>query len=158
MWIRWRIPMWCPIFQEFATSHEKGLLGIRPTDYRKFPSLSPSLLWRPHRVHFCYLLSMAGLQLSFLLSTGWVVSLRGDWAIFCQTDSGHVSRVWSAREKSPEILRRDRELNPGHEENRRWDTFILPLSYHDPVHREGRQWDTFILPLSYHDCQVRYFF
>jgi len=32
-----------------------------------------------------------------------------------------------------------------------WDTFILPLSYHNPGHREDRQWDTFILPLSYHD-------
>jgi len=28
---------------------------------------------------------------------------------------------------------------------------FLPLSYHDPGHREDRQWDTFILPLSYHD-------
>ena len=43
------------------------------------------------------------------------------------------------------------ELNPVHGEDRQWDSFILPLSYHDPVHEEDRQWDTFILLLSYHD-------
>ena len=42
------------------------------------------------------------------LRTGRVVPLREDWAIFCHTGSGRVSRVW------PEILRHGRELNPGH--------------------------------------------
>ena len=40
----------------------------------------------------------------------------------------------------------------GYEEDRQWNTFILPLSYHNPGHREDRQWDTFIPPLRYHDC------
>ena len=36
--------------------------------------------------------------------------------------------VWSAREKSLEILRRGWEFNPGHGEDRQW---AIPLSYHD---------------------------
>ena len=56
--------------------------------------------------------------------------------------------VWSAREKS---LRHGWELNPGHEENRQGNTFILPLCYHDPGHEENWQCNTFILPLCYHD-------
>ena len=55
-------------------------------------------------------------------------SLRGDWAIFCHAGSGRVGRVWSAREKSREILRHGWELNPGHGEDRQW---AIPLSYHD---------------------------
>jgi len=58
-------------------------------------------------------LSMVGLRPSSLLSTGWVVSLRGDWAIFCHAGSGQVGRVQSAREKSLEILHHGWELNPG---------------------------------------------
>jgi len=56
-------------------------------------------------------------------------SLRGDWAIFCHAGSGRVGRVWSAREKSLEILRHGGELNPGHGEDRQW---AIPLSYHNP--------------------------
>jgi len=41
---------------------------------------------------------MVELWPSFSLSTGCVVSLRGDWAIFCHTGSGRVGRVWSDRE------------------------------------------------------------
>jgi len=62
------------------------------------------------------------------LSTGCVVSLRGDWANFCHAGPGRVGRVWSAREKSLEILRRGWELNPGHGEDRQWD---IPPCYHD---------------------------
>ena len=47
---------------------------------------------------------MVGLWPSSSLSTGCVVSLRGDWAIFCHAGSGRVGRVWSAREKSLKIL------------------------------------------------------
>jgi len=36
-------------------------------------------------------------------------------------------------------------------EDRQCDTFILPLSYHDPGHVEDGQCDTFILPVSYND-------
>ena len=72
-------------------------------------------------------LSMVGLQPSSSLSTGCVVSLRGDWAIFCHAGSGRVGRVLSAREKSLEILRRGWELNPGHGEDRQG---AIPLSYH----------------------------
>jgi len=39
--------------------------------------------------------------------------------------------LWSAREKSLEILRHGWELNPSHGEDRQWDALILPLSYHD---------------------------
>ena len=56
---------------------------------------------------------------------------QGDWVIFCHAGSVRVGRVWSAKEKSLEILRHGRKLNPGHGEDRQWDTFILPLSYHE---------------------------
>ena len=65
-------------------------------------------------------LSMVGLRPSSSLSTGCVVSLRGDWAIFRHAGSGRVSRVQSPREKSLGILRRGWELNPGHREDRQW--------------------------------------
>ena len=94
-------------------------------------------------------LSMVALRSSSSMSAGCVVQLRGDWAIFCHAGSGRVGRMWSPREKSLEILHHGWEVNPGHWENRQWDTFILPLSYHDPGHGEDRQWDTFIFPLSY---------
>jgi len=68
------------------------------------------------------------LRPSSSLSTGCVVSLREDWAIFCHAGSGRVGRVRSVREKSLEILRRGWELNPGHGEDRQW---AIPLSYHD---------------------------
>jgi len=74
-----------------------------------------STLYQPSSV--C--LSLAGLRPSSSLSTGCVVSLRGDWAIFCHAGSGRVG-VWSAREKSLEMLRRGWELNPGHREDRQW--------------------------------------
>ena len=89
-------------------------------------------------VEFCFSSSM---------STGCVVPLRGDWAIFCHAGSGRVIN----QGKSFEILRHGWELDQGHGEDRHWDTFILSLSYHDPGHGEDRQWDTFILPLSYHN-------
>ena len=65
------------------------------------------------------------------LDFGLVVPLRGDWALFCHAGSGRVGRMWSARETSLKITRHGRELNPGHREDRQWDTFVLPLSYHD---------------------------
>jgi len=75
--------------------------------------------------------------------------LELDFAIFCRTGSRPVGRMWSTGDKSLEI--------PCHGRGS-WiratgttDTFILPLSYHDPGHREDRQWDAVILPLSYHD-------
>jgi len=74
---------------------------------------------------------------SSLLSTGRVVPLRGNWAIFCHAGSGWVGRVWSPREKSLEILTYSWKPNPGHREDSQWDSFILPLSYLD--------W--FVLPL-----------
>ena len=82
-------------------------------------------------VHFfkiSHCLSIVELRPSSSLSTGCVVLLRGDWAIFCHAGSGRVGRVRSAREKSLEILRRGWELNPGHGEDRQW---AIPLSYHD---------------------------
>jgi len=73
---------------------------------------------------------MVGLRPSSSISTGCVVPLRRDWAIFCNTDSGQVGRMWSAREKSLEIPLHGQELNPDHREDRWWDTAVLPLSYH----------------------------
>ena len=58
---------------------------------------------------------MVGLQPSFPLSTGCVVALRGDWAIFCHAGSGRVGRV-----RSLEIFRCGWELNLGHREGRQW--------------------------------------
>ena len=69
---------------------------------------------------------------------------RDDRDIFCHASSDRIGRVRSARKRSL-------ELNPGHGEDRQWDTFILPLRYHDPDHWQDGEWDTFILPLSYHD-------
>jgi len=105
------------------------------------PSLDSDLFSISHR------LSVVGLQPSFSPSTGCVVLLRGDWAIFCHSGSGRVGRVWSAREKSLGILRRGWELNPGHREDRHW---AIPLSYHGwriqittsiVNHREPTLWD-----------------
>jgi len=135
----------------------------------------PKTVWWPVWFFSSHSLSMVELRPSSSLSTGCVVSLRGDWPIFCHAGSGRVGRVWSARQKSHEILCHSRELNPdqredgqwhsfifplsyhglGHGEGRQWDIFILPLRYHDPGHREDRQWDTIILPLSYHDSGHR---
>jgi len=100
---------------------------------------------------FSHCLPMVRLRPSSSMSTGCVVPLRGDWAIFCHAGSGWVGRVWSVKEKSLEILLHSWELNLGYGKDRQWDIFILLLSYHDPGHREDRKWDTFILPLSYHD-------
>jgi len=83
------------------------------------------------------------------MSTGCAVSLGWDWVLFWHSGSERVGRVSSARDKSLEIL--GWKLNPGHREDRRWDSFILPQSYHDPGHREDRRWDSFIHPQSYHD-------
>ena len=84
------------------------------------------------------------------LSTGCVVSLRGDSAIFCHTGSGRVGRVWSTREKSLGILYRGLELSLGHKEDRQW---AIPLIYHELGHREDRQW---AIPLSYHEVLFMY--
>jgi len=74
-------------------------------------------------------LSVVGLQPSSLLSTGCVVSLRGDWAIFCRAGSGQVGRVWSVREKSLEILRHDCEMyhNRDWTLNDKWNTHQYSL-------------------------------
>jgi len=53
--------------------------------------------------------------------------------------------MWSAREKSFDILRHGWELNPDQREDRQW---AIPLSYHRPDHREDRQW---AISLRYHD-------
>ena len=39
--------------------------------------------------------------------------------------------MWSAREKFLKVVRHGRELNRGYGDDKNWDTFILPLSYHD---------------------------
>ena len=49
------------------------------------------------------------------------------WAIFCHICRGRVDRVWLARETFIEILCRGWELNPGYEDDRKWETFIPPL-------------------------------
>jgi len=54
---------------------------------------------------FNYFFTIVELWPSSSLSTGRVVPLRGDWAIFCHAGSGRVGRVWSVREKSLEIFR-----------------------------------------------------
>ena len=69
-------------------------------------------------IKISHCLSIVELRPSSSLSTGCVVSLRGDWAIFCHAGSGRVGRVWSAREKSLKISCRGWELNPGHREDR----------------------------------------
>ena len=66
---------------------------------------------------------MIGLQPSSSMFYG---AIGGYWAIFC-----HAGRVCSGRENTFEILCHGRELNLGHGEDRHWDSFIFPLSYHD---------------------------
>jgi len=100
-------------------------------------------------------MSIGELQPSSSMTTGCVMPLRGDWDIFCHAGSGWVGRVWSARKKSIETLHHGWELKPRHREDRQRDTFVLPLSYHDPGHGEDRHWDSFIFPLSYHDPNLR---
>jgi len=48
---------------------------------------------------FSHRLSMVKLRPSSLMSTGCVVPLRGDCAIFCHAGSGRIGGVWSAGEK-----------------------------------------------------------
>ena len=109
------------------------------------------------------------------VSTCCVVPLRGDWAIFCHAGSGRVGRVWSAKEKSLEILRHSRELNPGNREDRQYRRCIcsstelswpgtprgqtvseIYLFFHWAImtratERTDSIWDIFVLPLSHHD-------
>ena len=73
--------------------------------------------------YFSYCLSMVGLRPSSS------PSIEGTSSHFCHAGSGRVGRVWSAREKSLEILHRGWELNPGHREDRQWDR--QTLSYRD---------------------------
>ena len=57
--------------------------------------------WRPSCL--CWE-CMVGWRPSCLMSASCVVPLRRDWANFYHTGWGRVGRVWSAREKSLEIL------------------------------------------------------
>jgi len=77
----------------------------------------------PHIFYLSRRLSVVGLWPSSSLSTGCVVPLRGDWAIFCHACSGRVGRKTILK-----ILHRGWELNPVHREDRQW---AIPLSYHD---------------------------
>jgi len=106
-----------------------------------------------HILYFCFLLvPVRGWTSAFLLDVHRLSdAIEGRLRHFLPRWFRTGWQVWSAREKSLEILHCGWELNPGHGEDRQCDTFILPLSYHDPGHGEDRQWDTFILPLSYHD-------
>jgi len=92
---------------------------------------------------------MLALRPSSSLSTGHVVPFREDWAIFCHAGTGWVGRVWSVGETFLEILRHSWELNPGHREERRWDSFVLPLSYHDWRSRweRGVEWHPASVPV-----------
>ena len=89
----------------------------REDNSRAFSNLGYNLMWASLWVMWkrgdfflffliSHRLSVVGLRPSSSLSTGCVVSLRGEWAIFCHAGSGRVGRVRSAREKSLEILRR----------------------------------------------------
>jgi len=62
------------------------------------------------------------------LSAGCVVPLIRRLSRFCHAELGRVDRVWSASERSLEILPHGWELNPGHGAGRQQDTFILPLT------------------------------
>ena len=80
---------------------------------------------------FSHCLSNVRCRPSSSICTSCVVRLKEDWVMFCHAGSRQVGRGWSDRKKSPEILRYSRELSPGHEAGRQWNTFLLPLSYHD---------------------------
>jgi len=72
---------------------------------------------------------MVELWLSFSM---WLCgAIEGSLSHFCHARSGWIGRVWTAWEKSLAKLCYDWELNPGHGEDRQWDTFIFLLSYHD---------------------------
>ena len=74
--------------------------------------------WRQKKL-YCFI---------FLVSFQWV---GGNFAAPISSSVCVISQ-----EKSLETLRYGWELKPGHGEDRQWDTFILPLSYHNPGHRE----------------------
>ena len=79
---------------------------------------------------------------AFFSPTGYVLPLRGDWAIFCHAGTVQVARVWSASEKSLKILRHSWELNPGHGKDRRWDSFLFPLSCSAGQINNGKDWNS----------------
>jgi len=95
--------------------------------------------YKNDRICFFQPLSVHGWTSAFL--TGCVTPWRRDWAIFCHVGPGRVGRVRSAREKFLKILCQGQlcQLNPGPGEYRQWDTFILPLSYHDLVHEKNSE-------------------
>jgi len=120
----WLLTDWQPSLFEWTKKTKKS-----PVLSYELWSIPTKFFLPNSRVFFSisHCLSMVELRPSSSLSTGCVVSLRGDWAIFCHAGSRRVGRVRSAREKSLEILCRGWELNPGGGEDRQW---AIPLSYH----------------------------
>jgi len=77
---------------------------------------------------------MVGLQPSVCLNVRRLCgALGGRMVHFLPSSSGWFGRVWSAKEKSFEILCHSWELNSGHGEGRQWDIFILLPSCHDSL-------------------------
>ena len=105
--IHWFRP---PFFTVMIQTHTRSLgYEARETQAvrHKSTNVSPPNFYF-HWISFQFLFHqpspVRGWTSAFLL-TGCVVSLRGDWAIFCHAGSGRVGRVRSAREKSLEVLR-----------------------------------------------------
>jgi len=112
---------------------------------------------------------------STLMSTDFMVPLRGDWAPFCPVGSWWVGRVRPAREKSLKILRCGWELSWATDMTVRYVHCFTELSWLGPQRQQTmiyihspteisstRPWKghtcrlqyTFILSLSYRDSFV----
>ena len=91
--------------------------------------------------------------LKFLRETGLLSAVLCPWFDFglppqcpqVEEKLSHFLSRWlrtgwqslTSQQKILEILRLGRKLNPSHGEDRQWDAFILPLSYHDCSKRDN---------------------
>jgi len=92
-------------------------------------------------VSFSHHLFLVGLRSSSSESTDYVVPLRGgEIEPFSATLAQDNWQSVFSQAKSLEILRHGWDLNPGHREDRQWDAFILPLSYHDWLINTSVKW------------------
>jgi len=76
-------------------------------------------------------LSMVWLQPSSSMSIGCVVSLRRDWAISTIWLRMGFAKLYQPEKNPLKYSITAAGIEPGHGEDRQWDTFIVQRSYHD---------------------------
>ena len=117
--------------KEPLTSLPPGWVAVSDSAKKMLNKTYSYVLYTTNNSTQTHRLKPTGHSRSSLMCTDCVVSLKVDWAIFCSAGSGGVGRAWSARDISLDILCDGWELKQDHEEDRQWDTFLFPLSYHD---------------------------